>query len=140
MSVPVEPSPAVQHTTGGGRRWSVLLPAVTFLVGLALGAVVVGVAVDSSDDNGQGTVAASTATGPGTAPSPSGLVVRVPQPCLQVADQAQVAFGILQDAAAAARELDARRLQELVNQAQQERDRTQALISACRDLSATQPH
>lgn len=57
-------------------------------------------------------------------------------PCLQVVNQADVAHRILDDVVAAARELDARRLQELVEQVQQERAQTQVLVGAYRTQAA----
>lgn len=121
-----------------------LLPALTFLVGLALGGALVGVTSGSDevdgDANGPTVTSAPTPEPAGPLPSPTGLLVRVPDPCLQAVDKAEVAYGVLDQAVAAARELDARRLQELVDQVQQERRQTEALVEACRvGVGAPQP-
>ena len=112
-----------------------LVPALTFLLGLALGAAVIGVAF------GQDRAAPAGAPAPPSAavpqPTPSGLVARVPDACLRTADKADVAYQILDDAVAAARELDARRLQELVDRVQKERAGTETLARACRAQAGT---
>lgn len=111
-----------------------LLPAVTFLLGLLLGAVVVGAASDDGDD---GQAAPPAAASPSPAPSAQGqLTVRVPAPCLQAADEAEQAYGLLEQGVAAARDLDARRLQELVDTVQRERPQVEALVRACREQAA----
>ena len=115
------------------RRWSVVLPAVTFLLGLLLGAVVVA----ASGDDEQDRTAAPAA--PKAAPTPSAegqLTVRVPGPCLRAAEAAEQAYAVLEQGVAAARDLDARRLQELVDTVQRERPQVEALVRACREQAA----
>ena len=110
------------------RRWSVVLPAVTFLLGLLLGAVVVAA---SGDDEQQ-----AASVPPPAAPTPTAegqLTVRVPAPCLRAADEAEQAYAVLEQGVAAARDLDARRLQELVDTVQRERPEAEALVRACRE-------
>lgn len=110
------------------RRWSVLLPALTFLAGLALGAAVLGASTTRD-----GTEAAPPPPpAPAPSPSPSDLLVRVPGPCLQAAERAEQAYALVEQGVAAARELDARALADLVDEVQQQRPEVQALVDTCR--------
>lgn len=118
------------------RRWTVLLPAGTFLVGVLLGGAVVGAA--GQDDDGSGTVAQGS---PSASPTPTAsgdgdLVVTVPGPCVQVADRAEAAYALLDRGIAAARDLDAGALAELVDEVQRDRPEVQALVQRCREAGA----
>ena len=120
------------------KSWSVLLPALTFLVGLALGAAVVGVA-STSDDGVEGpTAQESQEPSPSPSPTSSDLVVTIPAPCVEAAEKAELAFDVLQDAASAVRDLDARRLAEVVDLAQTEQEVVDRLVSECRAQSGNQ--
>lgn len=131
------PAEADDDRGGGWRRWSVLLPALTFLAGLLLGGAVI--AATATDDGEERVAAAPTATptvGSGQPqPTPTDLVVRVPGPCVQAAERAEVAYLILEEGVAAARDLDARRLAELVDRAQQERPEVEALVRQCQQAT-----
>lgn len=138
MSQPEQTDP-VRPAGQPWQRWSVVLPTLTFLVGGALGAAVVGAGSAAPADSQDPVVAASAPPTP--SPSPE-LVVRVPDACVQVAAAAALAYDILDQAVVAARDLDARRLGELVDQVQDEQTRTRVLIDTCREQSAdsiTQP-
>lgn len=116
------------------RRWSVLLPALTFVAGVALGAAVLGASTAQDDEGAVAAVPAPTAV---TAPTPSDLLVRVPGPCLQAAEQAEQAYALVERGVAAARELDARGLADLVDEVQRQRPEAQAQVDACRSAAAT---
>lgn len=126
----------------GWRRWSVLLPALAFVVGLALGAAVVGVSQLGESSSEEPLAApSSTSTPPSEpvgSPSPSALLITVPAPCVQAAEQAESAYDVLDRAVTAVRELDARQLADVVDAAQTERAETEALVDACRAAAGTQ--
>ena len=138
-----DPPPRAGARGGGegrARRLSWLLPALTFVVGVALGAVVVS-AVNSAG-SGAGTTAGSArpaTPGPGPAgaratPSPgtSGdLTVTVPAECAALADDARDAANLLEQAATAARDLDAKALADVARRMQDARDRLAAQADAC---------
>ena len=131
----------VTSSEPGWRRWSVLLPALTFAVGLALGAAVVGVSQlggSSSDEPLAAPSSSSTPASEPVAPSPSALLITVPAPCVQAAEQAETAYAVLDQAVTAVRELDARQLADVVDAAQTERSETEALIDACRTAAGEQ--
>lgn len=109
------------------RRWSVLLPALTFLAGLALGAAVLGASTTQDD-----TQAAPPPPSAAPAPTASDLLVRVPGPCLEAAERAEQAYALVERGVTAARDLDARGLADLVDEVQQQRPEVQALVDACR--------
>ena len=120
------------------KRWSVLLPALTFLVGLALGAAVIGVA-QSTDEGVEGpeALASPGAAAPSPTPTSGDLNVTIPASCVEAAEKAEFAYDVLQDAASAVRDLDARRLAEVVDLAQTEQAEVDRLISACREAAGS---
>ena len=111
------------------RRWSVLLPALTFLVGLALGAAVLGATTAEDDEGALPAGPTSTAT---PTPPQDGLLVRVPAACLEAAERAEQAYALVEQGVTAARELDARGLADLVDEVQRQRPEVQARVDACR--------
>ena len=136
---PTEPS----STTPAWQRWSVLLPVLTFVVGLVLGAVALG--VTQVDDAGSqqplaedASPQARPAPEPSTDASPGSLRVIVPAPCVLAAEKAEVAYDVLDDAVAAVRDFDARRLADIVDRAQAERAMTEELVEACEDAAGMQ--
>jgi hypothetical protein len=121
---------------GRRDRGLVVLPTVTFLVGLLLGGVLVWVSGlgngdDESAANGdagseQPDTPADTAT---DGQSPDRTVV-IPGSCVEAAQRAQEVLDLVQQFAAAARDLDARQLQTLV-------DRMQDLDPLVRDAATS---
>lgn len=125
-----------------GRAWW-LLPALAFVVGVVLGAVVVGVGASVGSDAAD-TTASVTAEPEAPddeqepATSPSDVLVRVPGSCLEAADGAEQAAGQIDDVVEAVRALDARRLQELLDEFQQLQPDIQALADRCREVAGEQ--
>lgn len=126
------------------RPW--LVPLATFLVGLLLGAAVLALTrggdtastVATTDPTARVTVTASPApTGSPTvaepAATPSDVTVTVPAECLELAQDARDAGGLLEDAATAARDLDANRLADIVRKMQTARDDLDTGASACQN-------
>lgn len=111
------------------RRWSVLLPALTFLAGVALGAAVLGASTTEDEPR-----AAPTAP-PTPSASPTDVTIRVPGPCLQAAERAEQAYALVERGVTAARDLDARELADLVDEAQRQRPEVQSLVEACRSAA-----
>lgn len=136
-TAPTAASPPAQEPAW--KQWSVLLPALTFLVGLALGAAVLGIA-QTTDEGVEGPTAGGSAApdaSPSPSPTSSDLTVVVPATCVEAAEKAELAFDVLQDAASAVRDLDARRLAEVVDLAQSEQPEVDRLVSACREAAGT---
>ena len=127
---------------GGSRRRSTswwLLPALTFLAGCLLGGLIVGVGT-FGDGDGDGTAAPAPTSAPADGAddpedAPGDLVVRVPESCLRAADGATEATGQVDDVVAAVRDLDARRLQEIVDRIQQVQPEVQRLAEQCRSVA-----
>lgn len=122
-------------TDKSGTRWW-LIPAVTFLVGLVLGGGVIALAGLGSD----GTPSAGSTTTP--VPSPTRTTAPdlvVPGDCVQVATDSQALLSLVDEAAQAARDLDAAKLSDLVAElrAQQQIVRDQA--AACQSAAAATP-
>lgn len=82
-----------------GSWWFAVVPALTLLVGLVLGGLVVGVTVDGEPES-------RTASTPAPVdPSPTeDVAVVVPQECLEAAQTVQEATALIRDGASAIRE------------------------------------
>ena len=137
-----------------GSRWSWMLPAGTFVAGCVLGGVVVAVGdVGADDEPTTGTTAAvatdegstdegSTDEGDGSAgdggadAEDSGLYVRVPESCLQTADDATTLVEGVDRVVAAVADLDPERLRQTVDDVQQVRDEVQDVAEQCREAAA----
>jgi hypothetical protein len=131
-----DPTGPTRSRMSGSRFW--LIPALTFLVGVALGGVVVAVSNGGGEDTGSSTATSETAatSAPTTSTETSGrapATVTVPGPCLQLADDSDVLLEQVNQVAEAARDLDAERLSELVRDLQQSRDLLQEDSQACRE-------
>lgn len=116
MSSPASPAPPRDR---GGRSF-LLLPAATFVVGLVLGGLVMWLGSSGRDGAGEGEpgpAATTAAVGePSPAASPADRTVTVPGACVAAAERAQEVLDLAREAASAIAELDARRMQVLVNE------------------------
>jgi hypothetical protein len=82
-----------------GSWWFAVVPAITLLVGLVLGGLVVGVTVDGEPES------RTTSTPTPVDPSPTeDVAVVVPQECLEAAETVQEATALIRDGASAIRE------------------------------------
>lgn len=137
------------HPPNNTRRstpaWAWWLAAAAFVVGVAVGAVTVGLLSEGSSDR-----QAMTAQDPTTATSnptqtpdaassaaASGQVT-VNQACLDAVTAAQAAYSAIDDIAEAAQQLDARRLDEIVRSLQPLQDQLTDNVDAC-NITATLP-
>ena len=130
------PTGPTRSRLSGSRFW--LIPALTFLVGVALGAVVIAASNTGDENAGSSTTTSETAatSAPTTSSTTSGrapATVTVPGPCLQLADDSDVLLEQVNQVAEAARDLDASRLSDLVRELQQSRDLLQEDSQACRE-------
>lgn len=135
---PPPPAGAQQPAKQPGRsRWTWLLPALAFLAGLALGAAVIAAGTAGDDDAGAPLAAPTAEPSPTgqASPEPTDLVVTVPAVCVEAAELAEDAARQVDDVAAAARDFDARRLQELVDTLQELRPELEDRAAQCRDLA-----
>lgn len=131
-------SPSSTTPSSSGSVWTWLLPVLTFLVGCALGALVLGVG-GSGGDEGEAAPAPTPTQEPEVAsgdPETTDVVVRVPASCLEAADGALAATDEVDSAVAALRDLDARRLQEIVDRVQQSQGEIRALAERCQQTGA----
>jgi hypothetical protein len=134
---------------GRGSRWSWLLPAGTFLAGCALGGVVVGVgAVGGDDEEPSPPVAAAETEADGAQddttdgatdeqdPADSGLYVRVPDSCVQTAEDATTLVEQVDRVVEAVADLQPERLRQTVDDVQQIRDEVQDVAEQCQEAAA----
>lgn len=135
--------PAPAPSPGEPRRWGWLIPGVTFLVGLALGGIVVFAQQSGSNtasSGGTSTPSPSvTLTPPGGEQSSQVAVVKVPSACLSVADDARNMVDIAAKAVSAARDLDAAALASAVRQLDEAQKAVTSSATACRSVQALLP-
>lgn len=108
------PTPIIEVEKSGWQRWALrLLPALTFLVGLALGAAV----MLASRPDPVTPEASDEPSAPATAPEgqPADTVVTVPGACEDAAATLTEATRLLDDAAAAVRDFRPDELVTLLN-------------------------
>ncbi len=130
---------------GSARTWPWWLAAAALVLGVAIGAVVVGLLSE-----GSGNLPAATAqdqTSAVSSPTPtsdsassvaaSGQIT-VNQACLDAVTGAQDAYGVIDDIAEAARQLDASRLDEIVRSLQPMQAQLTEDFGAC-NVTATLP-
>ena len=129
-------STSVTSSSSGWERWSILLPALTFLVGAALGAGVMGAADSGSEEAVKPEMPAAQAPSPVPTPSPSALTVTVPGACVEAAEKAERAYDVVEEGLNALRTTDARKLADLVDTLQDEEPQVRALVDQCRDAAA----
>ena len=142
-SARIEPAPAPEG--GHSSMWSWLLPVLTFLLGCLLGAVVVAAGASSgAEDLTERPAAAPAPEVPGsedgevdgeTEPEPQDVEVQIPESCLAAADGAVVAANRIDDVVAAVRDLDAQRLQEIVDEVQEQQPQVRELAERCRSTA-----
>lgn len=116
-----------------------LIPALTFLVGLLLGGALAWVGSDMGDEGGQAAPGgrpspAASAPGNGGDPAaaePTDIRVTVPSECVDAAEQAQQVLDLAQQAASAIGDLDAQRLRSLVDEMETLEPSIRASASAC---------
>ncbi|CAN5674448.1 hypothetical protein BH24ACT13_BH24ACT13_09830 [soil metagenome] len=113
--------------------WAV--PALTFLGGLVLGGVLVGVAGDKDADTTPDDRPAPTAPAP--ANGQEGVTVAVPGPCLEAVDRAEAALTLAADGLSALREFDPRRLGDVVDQLQTMEPEVRRQAAECRRQAAS---
>ncbi len=110
-----------------------LLPVGALIIGVLIGFVIWG--TTNSDDSPTGG-ADSTPTPPSSAPAGESagatVTVAVPQSCLDAVDASQASLDLLDQATQAISDLDAARLQTIVNELQTAAERIRALGEECR--------
>ena len=127
-----------------GSRWAWLVPAGTFLAGCALGGVVVGVGAVGGDDEAASpsVTAAEADREPDGTPDDaadagdSGLYVRVPDSCVQTAEDATSLVDQVDEVVAAVADLQSERLRQAVDDVQQIRDGVQDVAEQCQEAAA----
>lgn len=121
-----------------------MIPALTFLVGVILGGVIIWVSTSSSRSNSGISTAiptvAETVTPSHSASSPgTAATLSVPAQCLQVADDSKAVVDLVNQSVNAVRDLDASKLSDLVRQIQAAQKTLQADATSCQQATASLP-
>ena len=122
----------------GGRRGFLLVPAVTFLVGLALGAALVWVAQPSGsgeDDGSEAQPSPGMTVSPSPSPSEPSAASPSPGPCVRAAQDAEQVIRLVRAAVTALGALDAARLEELVDEMELLDEQVRDNARLCREAS-----
>jgi hypothetical protein len=134
-------TPDASGTPASRDNRFILIPALTFIVGLVLGGALVWVGSDRGDDDpqaGPGGAASPAATTPGNggepgATEPTDVTVTVPSECVDAAEQAQEVLDLAQQAAQAIGDFDAQRLRSLVEEMEELEPAIRSSASACQE-------
>ncbi|MDQ3094912.1 MAG: hypothetical protein M3Q82_02980 [Actinomycetota bacterium] len=104
------------------------LPAVTFLVGVVIGGLFVGVGLDGDDSDSSDS---SQTTPPDGSETTSGTAVVIPAACSQAAQAVTEAVGLIRDGAASVRNFQPEKLIEVLDQLEVLDPELQRLAAAC---------
>lgn len=115
----------------GGSGWTRLLPAATFLIGLALGGVLVAVGTSGSADDGDPDASATPSETAEPTLSPGDTVVTVPAACEESAQNLRDAYGLLRDSLDSVRDFDPDRLVDILNRLEEIDTETRPLLDEC---------
>ncbi|MDQ4039049.1 MAG: hypothetical protein M3313_12055 [Actinomycetota bacterium] len=110
-----------------------LLPAATFLIGLLIGFAVWGAGGNGDDAGGEAGAAPTATLSPNADDDDGGTAtVTVPQSCLDAIEESEQSLDLLEEAVQAIGELDAGRLEEIVDELQGVSERIRELGDECR--------
>lgn len=128
-----DPDPPQPPKRRGLMATAWLLPGAALVIGVLIGFVIWG--TTNNDDSPSGV--ADTTPPPTTSAAASGsagttVTVAVPQSCLDAVDESQASLDLLDQATQAISELDAARLQTIVDELQSVSERIRDLGEECR--------
>lgn len=115
-----------------------LVPALTFLIGLALGGVLVWVGDVGGGTGGEDDPQAQpsqTTSAPNPQATTPDVTVTVPGSCVEAAERSQQVLDLASQAARAIGDLDARELQEIVAQMQDLEPTVRDAATRCQELA-----
>ncbi len=118
----------------GWLSWAV--PAATFVVGLVLGGVVIG--VGTGNDSGGPSAAASPSSGGSTSTPTAAVTVTVPNACLQAADTVQQATSLIRSAVTDVRDFSPDKLTRTLNRLEDLDAKARAQADQCSQARVTQ--
>ncbi len=125
-------SPPEQEGRGPGsvlRGWYVLVPAAALVIGILLGALVVGVVGDDEQPEDASPEPTNTPT------ATDGTEVVVPNACLEAADTAEQIIMSLENGIGAIREFQEDRIRALLNELEDLEARARRQATECRRVS-----
>ncbi len=124
-------------TPSGSARtmpwWYVIVPAATFVIGLAIGGLVMGIGSDSSNETSPTETGSASPTPEesGAAATPGDTTVVVPRECIQAAETAQEATQLILDNLSAIRNFEGQRIIDLLDRLEELSQQTQDLGDSC---------
>jgi hypothetical protein len=125
-----------QESKGSRLLW--VLPALTFVVGLVLGGVLVFVVGEERGDDASPRTPPAPAA-PAAPAADDGVTVAVPSACLEAVDQAEAALALAADGFDALGEFDPQRLGAVVDELQRMEPEVRRNAADCRQLARVRP-
>ncbi len=119
------------------RPWlAAAVPAATFVVGLILGGLVIGVGIVG--ETGDPDAGGSPSPSEGSQPTPtSDVTVVVPNACIEAADTVTEAMDLIQDGVSALRDFRPQELVELLDQLEDLDARARDLAQQCSEVDVS---
>ncbi len=112
--------------------WYVVIPAVTFVLGLVLGGLVIGLGSDGDDEAAQEeTDSASPTPGESDSGESGDTTVVVPRECIEAAETAQEATQLILDNLSAIKNFEGQRIIDLLDRLEELSTKTQELGQSC---------
>jgi hypothetical protein len=125
------------ETSSPSRWWFSAVPAVTFLVGLVLGGLVIGLGLSGEEGSTPGADSTPTPTN-GEQPTPtSDVTVVVPNACLEAADTVEQAMDLIRDGVGSVSEFQPEELGEVLDQLEDLDARARELARQCAEVDVS---
>lgn len=133
---PADPSPGSDRPGDGPRtHWGIaVVPAAALVIGLLLGALVVGVAGGGSSPKAESTV---TVTPTPSAASTADTAVIVPRECFEAARTVREVTTLIRENVTAIREFRGKAIIDMLNQLEDLSDRANDQADACSEVRIT---
>lgn len=124
------------------QRWGgLVIPAATFLVGLLIGGLVIGVGMSGGDDSasaaGDDESSGSPSPSATASASPGDTVVTIPAACHAAADKLREATRVMRRAAGNVRDFNPDELVAALNRLEKLDNQTRPLVNRCSQVEVT---
>lgn len=117
-------------------NWLRILPVATFLVGMMLGGLLIGLTRDDERSAAAPVEQTPLTASPGTSPTPgsSDTTVTVPAACAEAVREVELAVELMQEGASAVRDVQPEELVRVLNSLEDTQARLEQLTRACSEI------
>ena len=133
------PDPGPSETSPSRRWGGLLIPAATFLVGLLIGGLVIGVGRSGSSSSSDEEAGSSSSPSPAASspPAPGDTVVTVPAECQQAADKVREATSLLRSTVSDVQNFKPDKIVETLNRLEDIDAEIRPLLDGCSQVDVT---